>query len=264
MNEQPIILHGDFTQATVTPSEGITVSRDKAITYAKRLSLKIEDAEQLKTQSRAYRDLSDLEKAVEDACKTVKRPIDALGKLILRTKEDFLSEVVKLKAQIQGRINHYQSHQLEEQRELEKRAQRGREAAEAEARKAAKEAELLKRDLTKAEMTGDTKSVEALEMALLEKELAADVIVPPAPQSLATEVRGVSSRQVLDYRLKGATEVQQLQSLHIFAKSHPDLCRIEIKRAELLKLINSPENEPDTIPEIAGLEVFRTTKTSIR
>jgi hypothetical protein len=272
--ESAIVLTGDFTKGEALVTQGITAQRDAAIEKAKMLPKIAKNSQDLDKLRRSFVEMGEIEKVVIACRKSLKAPIDALGKSLLRCEEEFLGEMQKLRMQIGGEINNYQSRQIERQRVDEKRIAAEQAAKQAEADKAAKEAEALKAKLAPSAPQMTAEEMEAIEDALLEKQLAAEVVAPLVP-ALTTEVRGVTSRQAFDYKLKGRTEAEQQESLYAFAQAFPHLCKIEVRRRETLEALNDgktfksafPEEQPmppDWVPRPPGLEVFTATKTSIR
>lgn len=260
--DSALTLTGTFDNASIVTSPGITQKRDEAIAFAQQVPAIIHDAEELKTATRAFRDLREVNKVVTDAIAIQKRKVDAIGKLMLRSKEEFLDESESLQNQIQGRINNYQRRVEEEARETARVAEVQRKAAEAAAEKARQEAETIK-----AMAAATPEDVEEAELRVLKEELAA----APLPIVVPT-VRGVASRPVLDFELKGRNEAEQQESLHAFAAAYPHLCKIELKRADILKKLNKedcfwpPLSGPrpdDWLPEPPGLRVFRDVRTRI-
>lgn len=268
MSESALALTGTFdnpNDAKIVESAAITKQRDDLLKKYNKMPAVILTAEQLIEARDSFRLLRELESLVEDTASALKRPIDALGKKILRTKEEFLDKASKAKEQLQGRINNYQQRELDKAKETAAAAERERVKAAEVAAKAAQELEAAR-----AMPSATPEDIEAAEDAALQAELAAELL--PAVQ--APQVRGVSGREMLDFRLKGSTENQQRESLHAFAQAYPHLVKIEPKRREILEELNSgscfrsefPEEQslpPDWIPKPPGLEVYRKVATRI-
>lgn len=262
MSDSALTLTGTFDNASIVTSPGITQKRDEAIAFAQQVPAILHKPEELKIAAQAFHDLREITKAVTNAASTIKRPIDALGTSILRCRDEFLDEAESLQNQIQGRINNYQRRIEEEAREAARVAEVQRKAAEAAAEKARQEAETIK-----AMPASTPEDVEEAELAVLKEELAA----APLPIVVPT-VRGIASRPVLDFELKGRNEAEQQESLHAFAAAYPHLCKIELKRADILKKLNKEDcfwpqlsgpRPDDWLPEPPGLRVFRDVRTRI-
>lgn len=265
MSDTALALTGTFDKAEIVKSAGITEKRDKALAAASVVASIIHTPQDLVLARDAFRDLREVIKAVEEAASALKRPIDAIGKQILRTRDSFLAEAETASAQLQGCINNYQQRELDKAKAIAQEAERERVKAAEQAAKAAQELESAR-----AMPTSTPEDIEAAEDAALQAELAAELL--PAVQ--APQVRGVSGREVFDYSLKGKTDREQLESLHAFAQAYPHLVRIELRRSDILDELNRgkcfrsefPEEQPlppDWIPKPPGLEVFRKVTTRI-
>lgn len=215
--------------------------------------------------------LAAMRNLVEKSRKAVKDPVLKVGKDIDAKASEFVAEIETEEKRLTGLIGSFAQEQekirreearkaeaarLEAQRLEEEKARLEREriAAEEKARKEAEgktglealQAEASAEEERQRREEEDRKLQEASDAAKAAQQTSIAALVESGP-------KGVS--MVLDFEVLDAAA---------FFKAYPDLCKIEVKRAETLARLKATKEQKGIIPEVVGLRVFETTKVSTR
>ena len=256
MNDTALTLTGTFDEPKIVTSPTFTEKRDAAIEAASLVPAILKTDADVKLCKRCYDDAKAIKKSVEETRLAISRPITKLNKDLIEREREFLADIEKTCAQLQGAINNYQRRELDKQREAQARIeQQQREAAQA-----AEKARVALENV-QAMPSATKEDVEDAEIAKMRAELDAT----PLPVIAAPTVRGVTARELFDFEVKDVAA---------FVKLYPQLCNIEVRRADVLRELNKGNafhpNTPDDpkpddwIPVVPGLRIFKDVKTLLR
>lgn len=280
-----IVIKGDFNSWEVAESPGVAETRDAIIAGAKALK-PIADEAGLQAALEVKRQCRTLRKGVEDVEKALKKPLNELKSAIIAKAEGFLAPLIAAEKNTEGMINNFQTRQLDAQREAEKKA--AKEIAEKAQQTGATVDNIEEMRARVADMhdasrlhgldPDEQEELTRLESELLDLELAYEALptVEDAAKALAkVEVKGVNSKRVLDFRVKGSNQREQWENTVAFCQAYPELCKIEISVTAVRARLNDgdcfkshfPEEQPEgelRLPRPPGIEVFEAVKTNIR
>lgn len=245
---QPLALSGAGYDIIIDPAAA--QMKAEALAAAAGVA-RVTNLEESGVASFHLRGLAKIRIDVEKCRKTVKEPVLAIGKRIDQAAKEFLAEIEAEEKRLDGMIG---AHAQEVARLKAAREAEERRIAE-EARRAREEAE---RAAAAAENSRKMADVIAARQAEQERQRAAQASLAAANDTAAARVAdGV--RFVWDFEVLDA---------HRLAANHPDLVRIEVKRAEMLAAIKDAAESGACMEEAAweevGIRPFKKTVVSTR
>lgn len=241
-----LVLAGAST-VTLTVDKAATEKRDEALAFARIVDV-VSDAT-LEAAVESLRELKGIAAGVEESRVAIKRPVDAIGKLIQETARTFLADVNQEIERLGGLID---SH------EKAKREKARKEAAEIERKRLADEKEQREK--------------EAAAKKAQEDAIAANLPPPPPPPPAPTapkvivqptfsmapapaKPKGLSSRREPRFRIENHTAL---------ANEHPEWVVIGAKAALILEHVRNlgPFDGEQKIGE--GLAIYWEDTSSVR
>lgn len=257
----PIILSQEIAaipSATISSIE----HRDSILALAKPIT-EVRTHEQLELAVKVLSDLAKITKETETARKAIKEPVLALGKAIDKVAADHVASVERESNRLKGYVNHFQTLQLREKEERERKARE--DAAEA-TRKAAEAQKAI-------DAATDEDSKLDAQLALESASLAAQ----NAEQQLSVPTntpRGMTTRVRYDFEIVAALNC--IKALPEFWTWKKDDEAFKFERAVFLKALNKdgpesniaallPEEQIQTVTHAAsGIRIFRDVSVSVR
>ena len=281
---------GDGYQIEITPE----AEKQKAtIIQAARAVVAVTDADSCDIAQSRLRSLASVRTAVESSRKIVKAPVIDLGKRIDGIAADFVADVVAEEARLSSLVTEYAREQQRLKREAELAAEQERQRVERErheaemvaqreaariererqaAEKAAHEAEIarLKAEAAQSE-EGQRAAREAQEKALAAQrkaEARAEAARRQAEADAAAarereEAARIAAAAVLAAPTPAGVREEidyEVEDILAFVAKFPQLCRIEVKRADVLAALKKSFERNGKLPEVAGLRVFQNLK----
>jgi hypothetical protein len=247
------------------PADALTITgngyhvqvSNQALTYRAELLaascrvLTVEDNDQSADAAWHVRNLASLRIETERCRKAIKEPVIAIGKRIDKAAKEFLGDIEAEEDRLKRLIGQHAAEVARKRAEAEAaerkaadEARRAREAAEAAAQAAEESGRLA--DLVVA------KQAEAERMATLAARSECAEVTAAA--KVADGVRFVWDFEVLD--------------VHVLARHHPELVRIEPKRAEILTAIREAAETGASMDEnawaVIGIRPFHKAVVSTR
>lgn len=216
----PLILAGDGYQLTIAPEAEV---RKLALLDLSRSVQHVRDNDESGDAQFHTRNLAQMRIEVEKSRKLVKEPVNRIGKMIDGAASDFLAEIIAE----ENRIKKLVGDHAEDMARIKAEKEAGERLA-FEAARAAKEA---------AE-GGGIAAVLAAKKALADKFAASTEV---AETRIADGVRFAWDFEVMDIQL--------------LARTHPELVRIDVKRAELLSAIKQAAESGAPMTDAAWAEL---------
>lgn len=245
---ESLILTGEGYGISVAPDA--VALRDSLLALAARVS-SVADNQESAEASFHMRKLAALRVEIEKTRKRIKEPVLAVGKKIDQCAKDFLASLEAEESRLRKLIA---DHATEVERERVRREAEERRAAEA-ARRAREEAEAA---VAEAERTNRIADVIAARQAESELSAAREARMDAAEET-AQAVVPDGIRFAWDYEVIDA---------HKLAMKHPELVRIEVRRAEMLAAIKDAANEGASMQpwawEDIGIRPFQKSVVSTR
>lgn len=254
MSEQP----QTETTALILSGQGyeLIISSDAAEQKTELLALaatiaQVKDNNESAQAQFASRKLAAMRIAVEKCRKIVKEPVNQIGKLIDAKAKEFVAEIeaeekriTKLVGDHAAEVARIKAEKEREERRLMEEARAKREAEEAAAAKAQSSGKI-------ADIIAAKKAEEERRAALAERMQASNEV---AAARVADGVRFTWDFEVVD--------------IHSLYKAHPELVKLEVRRAELLTQIkDAAENGADMQEQTwasIGIRPFQKTVVSTR
>ena len=290
MSTNALAILGDGYQIQITPE----AEKQKAtILSAARAVVAVTDTDSCDIAQSRLRSLASVRTAVESSRKIVKAPVIDLGKKIDGIAADFVADVVAEEARLSGLVTEYAREQQRIKREAELAAERERQRVERErheaemaaqreaarieqerqaAERAAHEAEIarLKAEAAQSE-EGQRAAREAQEKALAAQR-EAEARAEAARRQAEADAAAAREREE-DARIAAAAVLAapapagvreeidyEVEDILAFVAKFPQLCRIEVKRADVLAALKKSFERNGKLPEVAGLRVFQNLK----
>ena len=223
-----LILRDDQTLSCSLAASAIELKEAALIKAAPIMKVTDETSQRIATE--ALSEINAVLKAVEDARVKVKQPVLDLCRKIDATAKEFVEELKAEQLRLNCRIGDY----VTEQRTIQMRK-------EAEERLRLKEIEDAKqRELAQA------KTVEEVKAAEERAVQAAETVAPVAP---IAKPKNLVVRETFDF---------EVTDIHLLARMHPGLVKIEPVRSEINYLISKG------VRDIKGLRIFEVTKVTAR
>lgn len=256
-------------------TEDFTRQRDTLLAKAAACKTVLSSAEE-GTANEAITALRTLERKLEDDAKSLKAPLDALGKKLLRLKETALEPIVKAKDRLRSMVSAFEQERIEAAREQQRQAEEAARKAAEEQRKAQEAAEKARLDAETAakaleSATSDKDAAEAEKQrqealqrqqeAEEQAELAAMTPAAPAPAAVVS-APGVSARMVPDFRLNADDEFkQELCAIQLVRDGFGHFFRCEPRRSAILDALKRDIN---TFKGHPGIKVWQKVATTHR
>ena len=281
---------GDGYQITITPE----AERQKAtILIAARAVVAVTDTDSCDIAQSRLRSLASVRNAVEISRKIVKAPVIDLGKKIDGIAADFVADVVAEEARLSGLVTEYAREQQRIQREAELAAEQERQRVERErheaemaaqreaariererqaAEKAAHEAEIAHLKAEAAQSKEGQQEARVAQEKALAAQREAEARAEAARRQAEADAAAAREREEAA-RIAAATAVAapapagvreeidyEVDDILAFVAKFPQLCRIEVKRADVLAALKKSFERNGKLPEVAGLRVFQNLK----
>lgn len=245
----PLILAGDGYQLTIAPE---AEARKLALLAQSKAVTTVTSNDESGDAQYHVRNLAAMRIEVEKSRKAVKEPINRIGKLIDATAANFLAELTDEEARIKRLVGDHANEVARLKREKEAEERKAFEAARA-AREAAEAAAAAAESSNKISDVIAAKKAERERQEALAARMEASTEV--ATTRVADGVRFAWDFEVVD--------------IYLLAKQHPDLVRIEPKRADILTELKAAEEcgaamDPDTWVKEVGIRPFKKPVVSSR
>ena len=281
---------GDGYQIQITPE----AEKQKAtIISAARAVVAVTDADSCDIAQSRLRSLASVRNAVESSRKQVKAPVIDLGKRIDGIAADFVADVVAEESRLSGLVTEYAREQQRLKREAELAAEQERQRVERErheaemaaqreaariererqaAERAAHEAEIARLKAKAAQSEEGQRSAREAQEKALAAQREAEARAEAARRQAEADAAAAREREE-SARIAAATAVAapapagvreeidyEVDDILAFVAKFPQLCRIEVKRAEVLAALKKSFERNGKLPEVAGLRVFQNLK----
>lgn len=254
----PIILSQEISSvpSIVTSS---TQHRDGILALAAPIK-EVKSQEQLETAVKVLAELAAIAKETESARKTIKEPVLKLGKQIDAIAADHVAKVEKETLRLKGLVNHWQTLQLREKEERERKAL----ADQREAQRIAEEAQRKIEAATNEDAKLDAQL--ELERAKLAETSAEQQLSIPT-----NTPRGMTTRVRFDFQITDAVRSfgNDLVGTYWSAKEENETLKFD--RAGFLKFLNSeagrdwtPKEGEKEVNFACGIRIFRDVSVSVR
>lgn len=281
---------GDGYQITITPE----AEKQKAtILTAARAVVAVTDTDSCDIAQSRLRSLASVRTAVESSRKIVKAPVIDLGKRIDNIAADFVADVVAEEARLSGLVTEYAREQQRIKREAELAAEQERQRVERERHEAEmavqREAARIERDRQAAEKAAHEAEIAQLKAEAAQSEEGQQAARVAQERALAAqreaEARAEAARRQAEADAAAAREREEaariaaaaviaapapagvreeidfeVEDILAFVAKFPQLCRIEVKRADVLAALKKSFERNGKLPEVAGLRVFQNLK----
>ena len=216
----PLILAGEGYQLTIAPE---AEERKEQLLTASSNVQSVTSNDESGDAAYHVRSLAAMRIEVEKSRKLVKEPVNRIGKLIDAAASDFLAEITAEENRIKKLIGDHATEVARLKAEKEEEERKAFDAARA-AREAAE--------------SGGIAAVLASKKALAERLAASSEV---AAAKIADGVRFAWDFEVVD--------------IHLLARTHPQLVRIEAKRAEILAEIKAAAEDGASMTDSAWAEI---------
>ena len=281
---------GDGYQIQITPE----AEKQKAtILTAARAVVAVTDPDSCDIAQSRLRSLASVRTAVESSRKQVKAPVIDLGKKIDGIAADFVADVVAEEARLSGLVTEYAREQQRIKREAELAAEQERQRVERERHeaemRAQREAARIERERQAAEKAAHEAEIAQLKAEAAQSEEGQRAAREAQERALAAqreaEARAESARRQAEADAAAAREREEaariaaaaviaapapagvreeidyeVEDILAFVAKFPQLCRIEVKRADVLAALKKSFERNGKLPEVAGLRVFQNLK----
>lgn len=217
--------------------------RDSAVSWAQMFD-EVTTPEQQVAAVEAMRPLKEIERQVEADRKAVKAPVLDLGRAVDDKAKDFIKPVVAELHRLSALVSHYQFEERKKAAEAEATRQAELRRQEEERRKAEAEARRIEAERQK-----------AIEAGKPAPPPPAPLPPPPAPVTTPSLFREPPKPAGLSVKDKWQFEV--LDAAAVYA-ARPDLCRIEVRTAEVNAAISAG------VREIPGLRIWSELQANVR
>ena len=290
MSTTALAILGDGYQITITPE---AEAQKATILSAARAVVAVTDADSCDIAQSRLRSLASVRNAVESSRKIVKAPVIDLGKRIDGIAADFVADVVAEEARLSGLVTEYAREQQRIQREAELAAEQERQRVERERHEsemaAQREAARIERERQAAERASHEAEIARLKAEAAQSEEGQQAARVAQERALAAqreaEARAESARRQAEADAAAAREREEaariaaaaviaapapagvreeidyeVEDILAFVAKFPQLCRIEVKRADVLAALKKSFERNGKLPEVAGLRVFQNLK----
>lgn len=247
IEETALILAGQGYDLTVSPE---AEKRKADLLVTSRHVTSVASNDDSGNAQRVSRALAAMRIEVEKCRKEVKEPVNRIGKLIDATAKNFLADIIEEEARITKLVGEHAEEVARIKREKEEAERRAFEEARA-AREAAEAAAAAAADTGKISDVIAARRAEEQRKALFESRMAAS-------EEVATTNVAPGVRFAWDF---------QVEDLNALADRRSDLVTIEPKRAMILNLLRSLEENGEQVELIArgiGLRAFKKPVVSSR
>ena len=290
MSTTALAILGDGYQITITPE----AERQKAtILTAARAVVAVTDPDSCDIAQSRLRSLASVRTAVESSRKIVKAPVIDLGKRIDGIAADFVADVVAEEARLSGLVTEYAREQQRIKRESELAAEQERQRVERERHEAEmaaqREAARIELERQAAERAAHEAEIARLKAEAAQSEQGQQAARVAQEKALAAqreaEARAEAARHQAEADAAAAREREEaariaaaavmvaaapagvreeidfeVEDILAFVAKFPQLCRIEVKRADVLAALKKSFERNGKLPEVAGLRVFQNLK----
>ena len=281
---------GDGYQITITPE---AEAQKATILSAARAVVAVTDADSCDIAQSRLRSLASVRNVVESSRKIVKAPVIDLGKKIDGIAADFVADVVAEESRLSGLVTEYAREQQRIKREAELAAEQERQRVERERHEAEmaaqREAARIERERQAAERAAHEAEIARLKAEAAQSEEGQRAARVAQERALAAqreaEARAESARRQAEADAAAAREREEaariaaaavitapapagvreeidyeVEDILAFVAKFPQLCRIEVKRADVLAALKKSFERNGKLPEVAGLRVFQNLK----
>ena len=290
MSTNALAILGDGYQITITPE----AEKQKAtIIQAARAVVAVTDTDTCDIAQSRLRSLASVRTAVESSRKQVKAPVIDLGKRIDGIAADFVADVVAEEARLSALVTEYAREQQRIKREAGLAAEQERQRVERERHEAEmaaqREAARIERERQAAERAAHEAEIARLKAEAAQSEEGQQAARVAQEKALVAqreaEARAEAARRQAEADAAAAREREEaariaaaaviaapapagvreeidyeVEDILAFVAKFPQLCRIEVKRADVLAALKKSFERNGKLPEVAGLRVFQNLK----
>ena len=290
MSTAALAILGDGYQITITPE---AEAQKATILTAARAVVAVTDADTCDIAQSRLRSLASVRTAVESSRKIVKAPVIDLGKRIDGIAADFVADVVAEESRLSGLVTEYAREQQRIKREAELAAEQERQRVERERHEAEmaaqREAARIERERQAAERAAHEAEIARLKAEAAQSEEGQQAARVAQEKALVAqreaEARAEAARRQAEADAAAAREREEaariaaaaviaapapagvreeidyeVEDILAFVAKFPQLCRIEVKRADVLAALKKSFERNGKLPEVAGLRVFQNLK----
>ena len=281
---------GDGYQIKITPE---AEAQKATILTAARAVVAVTDTDSCDIAQSRLRSLFSVRTAVESSRKIVKAPVLDLGKRIDGIAADFVADVVAEEVRLCRLVTEYAREQQRIKREAELAAEQERQRVERERHEAEmaaqREAARIERERQAAERAAHEAKIAQLKAEAAQSEEGQRAAREAQEKALAAqreaEARAEAARRQAEADAAAAREREEaariaaaaviaapapagvkeeidyeVEDILAFVAKFPQLCRIEVKRADVLAALKKSFERNGKLPEVAGLRVFQNLK----
>lgn len=265
-------------KSTVSIPETYTEYRDATITEARKITaVTYPDDEQLSIAVASLRDLTGIEKQVNDVEEGIRKPVNKWLKDVRLIRDTFLDSVIREKVRLTGLVNSFQTKSREAQQLRDREAKQLAEKSAKDAADAQREIARLEEERSREETfkSRSAEQMEKLENDLLDAQLrqeTAALSAQNAEATLATPTntpKGLTTRVRYDFEIVAPFMATRCKSLWIW---HKDTESLKFDRSGFLKSLNAegghpllPEDGQQTVTHSDhGIRIFLDTRINVR